>query len=122
MRRLAVASILALSVVTTSAGCSSGPPPEAIYEAMKPQDAYLFTSDGRPRFDILKVVEPQPGWYIASIKLRDVDVETARIVLKAVASTDNQLTVVEGPGTAFPPPAPPTPDPLPPTVRSALTS
>jgi hypothetical protein len=98
----AAVAVLALRVmVGVLASWRSGPSEAAIEQALKPVSAYLFRSDGSRRFDIVKVAEPQSGWYIASIKLRDVETETARVVLHQDDPPDGPLTVTEGPGTAF---------------------
>ncbi|BCZ21355.1 hypothetical protein MTY59_12100 [Mycobacterium senriense] len=67
------------------------------------QTAYLFKSDGRPRFHITSSTEPEPGWYVVKLKLDDVDTEEGTVVLQQrQGSSDKQLNVIAGPGTAFP--------------------
>jgi hypothetical protein len=116
----AAAVVIAVVIIAVVVSWSSGPSDEAIDQAIKPQNGYLFKSDGSPRFDIVKVDSPQTGWYIASIKLRDVETETNQVILHQDDPPDGPLTLVIGPGTAFPPPSYPTPDPLPSAVRHAL--
>lgn len=64
--------------------------------------AYLFKSDGSPRFHVTSSKEPEPGWYVAKLKLDDVETEENTVVLRQQGSSDKQLTVVAGPGTDFP--------------------
>ncbi|WP_328354345.1 VWA domain-containing protein [Mycobacterium sp. NBC_00419] len=93
---------------------------DAIYQAVKLQDPYLFEDDGTPLFNIIKVTEPQQGWYVAWIKRSDMELETARLALRENSPLNGHLTVETGPGTSFPPPSAPTPDPLPKAVRVEL--
>jgi hypothetical protein len=97
----ATAAIIAV-VIALSVSGDSGPSDQLIYDAIKPGNSSQFTSDGQPLFSITKVVEPQSGWYVAWIKRTDIELETARVVLRQNDPPDGPMVLVLGPGTNFP--------------------
>jgi hypothetical protein len=102
----------AVALVILAVGCSSIDSHDApsankdhkVEQALKErsQTAYLFKSDGSPRFHITSSTEPEPGWYVVKFKLDDVETEEGTVVLQQQGSSDKQLNVIAGPGTAFP--------------------
>jgi hypothetical protein len=76
---------------------------EQVDQALHRQSADLFRSDGQPRFKISNVVEAQPGWYVLTIALTDVQTEPNTVILRQGEVPDGPLTVYAGPGTDFPP-------------------
>lgn len=98
-----VAAVVIAIIVAVLTATGGGPSEQQIQQALKPGHAYLFTSDGRPRFHVTKVIEAQPGWYVATIKLEDVQTEPGKVILRQANPPDGPLTVFAGPGTSFPP-------------------
>jgi hypothetical protein len=105
MARLVLLHVAVVVIaVTALISCgSSRPSDEQIFQAIRPQNAYLFNPNGQPRFRITKVVQPQSGWYVVKIKLTDVQTETGTVILRQDNPPDGPLTLYAGPGTAFPP-------------------
>lgn len=62
---------------------------------------YLSDSNNQPKFGILRVQEPLDGWYVVTIRVTGAG-QTGKVILRQTANPDNPLTVVAGPGTAFP--------------------
>ncbi|MFZ0831643.1 MAG: hypothetical protein WAM92_00895 [Mycobacterium sp.] len=106
--------MIVAAVVFTS--MSKRPSDQQIEQALRPGNAFLFADDGRARFHVTKVIEAQPGWYVVTIELDDVETEPGKVILRQYTSPDGPLTVVAGPGTSFPPDSVSLPD----AVREAL--
>jgi hypothetical protein len=80
----------------------SGPSDRQIIQALKSSDASSLFQDGRPLFHVVNVDEAQPGWYVATIKRDDMELEPGTVILRTDQSSDGSLKVFMGPGTAFP--------------------
>ena len=105
-RRQLLATIAAAAWLTAAAAVcpavsrASGPLDPLVVDALRAK-AYLFVN-GQPRFDVVNVVQADTGWYVGHIKLRDVETETGTVILRQDAPPNGAMTLVAGPGTAFP--------------------
>jgi hypothetical protein len=94
---LVVAVIAAIVLVYEFA--RDRPSDEQIQNAMKSKVAYLFKADGKPRFHVAERQEPEPNWYIVTIRLDDVATEPGKMVLHQDNPSNDALTIVAGPGS-----------------------
>jgi hypothetical protein len=99
-----LASVVALTTsLATATSCAADVPSDAqILQAVQQKSPGYFDSNGYSKIHIVNVVEPQHGWFIAFIHV-DGAGETGKIILRQDNSPNAPLTVVAGPGTAFPP-------------------
>ena len=103
-RPLLLAAVAAAVIGALGLGATalSGPSKGDVIEALRtPDSAYLF-KDGKPRFHVEDIDRAEPGWYVATIQLDDVDVEMGTVILRQNPLAEDKLEVFMGPGTAFP--------------------
>jgi hypothetical protein len=115
VRAVVVVLTAALSVATAVSCAKPMPSNDQVLQAVQQSQPAYFDSSGRSKIHIVKVVEPQPGWYVASVKV-DGAGETGKVILRQQDPPNGPLTVVAGPGTSFPPQYVSVPD----AVRKAL--
>jgi hypothetical protein len=94
---IGVAVIAALSIVVSAL---SGPSDDDVIQALKRSESASIFKNGRPLFHVTDIDGAGSGWYVAKIRRDDIQLETGTVILQKGA--DGKLTVVMGPGTAFP--------------------
>lgn len=88
---------------SSNGGGSQATPTNAqLSEVIQQSASYLTNSNGQATFGITKVVSPLAGWYVASIDIAGGG-QPMKVILLQTNNPNNPLTVVAGPGTAFPP-------------------
>ena len=92
-----VAVIAALSIVVSAL---SGPSDDDVIQALKRSESASIFKNGRPLFHVTDIDGAGSGWYVAKIRRDDIQLEAGTVILQKGA--DGKLTVVMGPGTAFP--------------------
>lgn len=114
-RAAVITAVAALSIVAAVSCGPAMPSDEQILRAVQQSQPTYFDSDGHSKLHIVKVVQPQPGWYVAAVKVDEAG-ETGKIILRQQDPPSGPLSLVAGPGTAFPPEHVSLPD----AVRKAL--
>jgi hypothetical protein len=100
---LVAVGVAVLAVACLGAAWLSGPSDREIIEALRSTDSSsTMFNNGRPLFHVVDVSEAEPGWYVAWVKRDDMELETGTVILRTDQSLDGSLTVLMGPGTAFP--------------------
>lgn len=92
-----VAVIAGLSIAVSA---FSGPSDDDVIQALKRSESASIFKNGRPLFHVTDIDGAGSGWYVAKIRRDDIQLETGTVILQK--SADGKLTVVMGPGTAFP--------------------
>lgn len=99
---------------TTTAVQQPAPSNDTFYNAIVQSGGIAPDSQGHVSFGIVSTKNPQPGWYIVTI--RSGNLSPAEVIFKQTNDPNNPLTIVAGPGTSFPPEYVSLPD----EVRKAL--
>ena len=95
----ALAAVVAIAMVTS---CATDMPSDAqILHAVQAKSPGYFDSNGNSKIHIIKVVNPQPGWFVASVRV-DGAGETGKGILRQEDPPNSPLEVIADPGTAFP--------------------
>jgi hypothetical protein len=89
------------------------PPVQEFYNTIVASGGVAPDVNGQVQFGITKIQQPLHGWFVVTITMPDV--EPNEVILQATGSSDS-LTVIAGPGTAFPADSVSLPD----AVRAAL--
>lgn len=99
-------ALLAAAVgVTVIAGLSmtvsalSGPSDDDVINALKADKPEGLFKNGRAVFHVDDLEEAEHGWYVATIKHDDIELEPGIVVLRQDTLSAGRLRVVEGPGT-----------------------
>ena len=87
---------------TSSNGGSTAAKPTTaeLSEVIQRSASYLTDAAGQPTFGIVKTASPLAGWYVVSISIPQG--QPMKVILLQTNDPNNPLTVVAGPGTAFP--------------------
>jgi len=86
---------------------------DEVKQAITKSSPDLIDNAGMPGFEIVKSVNPTPGWYVVTLRNTTTTAEGARVILN---NQNGTLVVVAGPGTYFSPKLD-----IPSAVRKALT-
>ncbi|KAB7758434.1 hypothetical protein [Mycolicibacterium mucogenicum] len=95
----AAAGVAVIAGLTIAVSAFSGPSDDDVINALKADKPTGLFKNGKAVFHVDDLEEAEHGWYVATIKLDDMELEPGTVVLRQDTISGGRLRVVEGPGT-----------------------